>query len=90
MTLEKIPRVGAVTRCPYLATKALGVGPARCCLILSLQWAVVPFPGVVKPPGLDICGGVDCPGTCSPGTESPWVRQPATRACPELSYEVGL
>jgi hypothetical protein len=40
------------------------------------------FPGDVKPPGLDICGGVDCPGTCTPGTRSP-------RASPEPGYEDG-
>jgi hypothetical protein len=73
----------------YLATKALGVGPARCYLVLSLQWAVAPFPGDVKPPGLEICGGVDCPGTHSPGTGSPWARLLGAQACPELGYEVG-
>jgi hypothetical protein len=47
-----VPRVGAVRRWLYLAAKALGVGPARRCLILSLKWAVVPFPRDVKPPRL--------------------------------------
>jgi hypothetical protein len=35
-TLEKVPRVGAMRRCLYLASKALGVGLARRCLVLSL------------------------------------------------------
>jgi hypothetical protein len=35
---------------------------------------MVPFLGEVKPPSLDICGGVDYPGTCSAGTGSPWAR----------------
>jgi hypothetical protein len=70
-TLEKVPRVGAVRRCLYLAAKALGVGPVRCYLVLSLQWALTAFPGDMKPPGLDICGGADRSGTYSPGTGSP-------------------
>jgi hypothetical protein len=70
-TIKKVPRVGAVRCWFYLVAKALGVGPARQCLVLSLQQAVAHLPGDVKPPGLDNCGGVDCPGTCSPGTGSP-------------------
>jgi hypothetical protein len=36
MTLEKVPRVGDVRHWLYLVAKALGVGPARHCLVLSL------------------------------------------------------
>jgi hypothetical protein len=36
MTLEKAPRVSAVRRWLYMATKALGFGPARHCLVLLL------------------------------------------------------
>jgi hypothetical protein len=50
--LEKVPRVGPVRRWLYLAAKALGVSPARRYLVLSLQWAVAPFLGDVKPLGL--------------------------------------
>jgi hypothetical protein len=89
VTLEKVFGVGAVRRWLYLAPKALGVGPAKHCLVLSLQWVVMPFPGDVKPPGLDICDGVDGPGTYSSGTGSPQVRLPGAQACPELGYEVG-
>jgi hypothetical protein len=71
MTLEKVPRVSVVRSWLYLAAKAHGVSPARRCLVLSLQWVVMLFPGDVKPLGLDSCGGVDCLGTSSPGTESP-------------------
>jgi hypothetical protein len=52
MTLEKVPGVGAVRRWLYLAAKALGISPAKRYLVLSLQWAVAPFPGDVKPPRL--------------------------------------
>jgi hypothetical protein len=89
VTLEKVFGVGAVRRWLYLAPKALGVGPAKHCLVLSLQWVVMPFPGDVKPPGLDICDGVDGPGTYSSGTGSPQVRLPGAQACLELGYEVG-
>jgi hypothetical protein len=89
MTLEKVPRVGAVRRWLYLATKALGVGPARHCLVLSLQWVVAPFLRDVKPAGLDICGGTDYLGTYSPGTGSPRARLPGAQACSELGFEVG-
>jgi hypothetical protein len=35
---------------PYLPDE--GIGPsARCRLVLSLQWAVVPFGGCEAPPG---------------------------------------
>jgi hypothetical protein len=50
---------------------------------------VEPFPGEVKPLGLDICDGVDYPGTCSPGTGSSQAWLPGARACPEPGYEVG-
>jgi hypothetical protein len=79
-----------VRRWLYLAAKALGVGPTRRCLILSLQWAVAPFPGDVKPPGLHICDGVDCLSTYSTGTGSPRTRLLGARACPEWVFEVGL
>jgi hypothetical protein len=36
MTLEKVSGVGAVRHWLYLAAKALRVGPARRCLVLSL------------------------------------------------------
>jgi hypothetical protein len=52
MTLEKVLRVSVVRRWLYLTAKALRVGPARHCLILSLQWVVVTFSGDVKPPRL--------------------------------------
>jgi hypothetical protein len=48
-TLEMVPGVGGVRRWLYLAAMALGVGLAKRCPILSLQWAVAPFPGDVKP-----------------------------------------
>jgi hypothetical protein len=37
MTLEKDLGVGAVRHLLYMAAKAPGVDPARCCLVLSLQ-----------------------------------------------------
>jgi hypothetical protein len=89
MTLQKVPGVGAVRRWLYLAAKALGVSPARRCLILSLQWVVAPFPGDVKPPGLYICDGVDCLSTYNPGTGSPRTRLLGVWACPEWVFEVG-
>jgi hypothetical protein len=89
MTLEKVPRAGAVRRWLYLSAKVLGVDPARRCLILSLQWVVVPFLGDVKHPGLNICGGVDCPGTYSPGTASPQAWLLGARACPKSGFEIG-
>jgi hypothetical protein len=89
MTLKKVPGVGIVRRWLYLAAKALGVGPTRRCLVLSPQWAVAPFSGDVKPPGLDICGGVDCPGTYIPCTRSPQAWLPGVRACPEPGFKVG-
>jgi hypothetical protein len=88
-TLKKVPGVGAVRRWLYLAAKALGVGPARCYLILSLQWVVAPFLRDVKPPGLDICGDVDYPGTYSPGTRSPRAQLLGGREFLEPGYEVG-
>jgi hypothetical protein len=66
---------------------------SRCCQPLSYLVAAVDggaFPGDVKPPGLDICDGVDCMGTYSPGTGSPRARLPGARVCPEPGYEVGL
>jgi hypothetical protein len=36
MTLKKVLRVGAMRCWLHLATKALGVGPAKRCLVLSL------------------------------------------------------
>jgi hypothetical protein len=89
-TLENVPGVDAVRRWLYLAAKALGVGPASRCLVLSPQWAVAPFPGDVKPPGFDICGAVDCPGTYSPGTRSPRERLLGAQTCPEPGFEVGM
>jgi hypothetical protein len=44
--LKKVLGVGAVRRWLYFFAKALGVGPARRCLILSLQWAVASFQGM--------------------------------------------
>jgi hypothetical protein len=35
MTLEKVPKVGAVRRWLHLAAKALGLDPTRHCLVLS-------------------------------------------------------
>jgi hypothetical protein len=90
MTLEKASGVSAVRHWLYLAAKALGVGPARHCLVLLLQWVAAPFPGDVKPLGLDICGGVDCPGTCRLDTGSPRARLLGARACPEPCFHVGL
>jgi hypothetical protein len=89
MTLENVPVVGAVRCWLYLVAKALGVGLARCYLILSLQWVVAPFLGDEKPPGLDICGGVDCSGTNSPGTRNTWARFPGALLCSEPGFEVG-
>jgi hypothetical protein len=66
---------------------------SQCCQPLSYLVAAVDggvFPGDVKPPGLDICDGVDCMGTYSPGTGSPRARLPGARVCPEPGYEVGL
>jgi hypothetical protein len=37
MTLEKVPGVGAMRCWFYLVAKALGVGPARHRLVLSLK-----------------------------------------------------
>jgi hypothetical protein len=37
MTLKKGPRGGAVRRWLYLVANALRVGPAKSCLVLSLQ-----------------------------------------------------
>jgi hypothetical protein len=51
MTLEKVSGVGDVRRWLYLAAKVLGFSPTRHCLVLSLQWVVVPFQGC-KVPGL--------------------------------------
>jgi hypothetical protein len=48
MTLKKVLGVGVVRRWLYLAAKALRVGPARHCFVVSLQRAVVPSPGAVK------------------------------------------
>jgi hypothetical protein len=50
--LEKVLGVGAMRRWLHFAAKALGVGPARRCLVLALQWVVAPIPGDRKPPGL--------------------------------------
>jgi hypothetical protein len=44
--------------------------------------------GDAKPPGMDICGGIDCPSTCSLSTGSSQARLPGARACPELGYDV--
>jgi hypothetical protein len=49
ITLKKVPRVGVVRHWLYLAAKVFGVGPARCSLIPSLQWSVMPFPGLCSP-----------------------------------------
>jgi hypothetical protein len=38
--------VGVMRRWLYLAAMDLGIGPARCCLVLSLQWAMTPFQGM--------------------------------------------
>jgi hypothetical protein len=47
--LEKVLGV-CVMRCwLYLATKAPRVGPARRCLVLSLQWVMAPIQGCVAP-----------------------------------------
>jgi hypothetical protein len=43
MTLEKVLGVGVVRCWLYLATKVLGVDPARRYLGPSLQWTVIPF-----------------------------------------------
>jgi hypothetical protein len=77
MTLEKVLGVGAMRHWLYLAAKALGVGPTRHSLVSSLHWVVAYFLGDVKPPGFDICGGVDWPSTCSLGTGSPgaWLSE---------------
>jgi hypothetical protein len=48
-TLEKVPGVSVVRHWLYLATKVLGVGPTKRCLIPSLQWSVVPFLGMLSP-----------------------------------------
>jgi hypothetical protein len=74
-TLEKVPGVGTVRHWLYLAAKALGVGRAKRCLVLSPQWAVAPFLGDVKPPSLDICGGADYLDTysSSPGSPRAWL-----------------
>jgi hypothetical protein len=72
-----------------LVAKALGVSPARHCLVLSLQWAVVHILGDVNPLSLDICGGDDCPGICSPDTRSLRAWLPGAWECPELGYKVG-
>jgi hypothetical protein len=70
-TLEKVPVVGAARRWLYLAVKALGVGPARRCLVFSPQWMVAPFPRDVKPLGLDICDGVTVRVHAVPVLEAP-------------------
>jgi hypothetical protein len=87
--IEKVLEVGAARCWLYLAAKALGVGPARYCLVLSPQRMVVPYLRDVKPPGLDICGDVDYPGTYSPGTRSPRAQLLGGREFLEPGYEVG-
>jgi hypothetical protein len=46
MMLEMVLGVGVMRRWLYLAAMDLGIGPARCCLVLSLQWAMTPFQGM--------------------------------------------
>jgi hypothetical protein len=41
-TIKKVLGVNAMKCWLYLAAKALGVGPARHCLLLWLQWVVTP------------------------------------------------
>jgi hypothetical protein len=66
-TLEKVLGVGVVRRWFYLAVKVLGVGPTRCCLILSLLWSGFLFSHISL--GVERClnigwvvsfGGFDC------------------------------
>jgi hypothetical protein len=38
--------------------------PARCHLVLSLQWDDSTFPGDVKPPGLDLWWSIDRVDAC--------------------------
>jgi hypothetical protein len=47
--LEKAPGGGAMRRWLYLAAKALGVCPAKHCLVSLLQWAMTPFRGCEAP-----------------------------------------
>jgi hypothetical protein len=99
MALEKVAIAGFVRCWLYLASKALGVGPARHCLVLlydSGQWCFTG--GVRTPPGLDICGGVDCSGTCSLGTGvlgrgswelghvPSWVMRSGYNRCPSVPW----
>jgi hypothetical protein len=64
----KVLGVGAVRRWLYLIAKALGVGPARRCLVAVVGSDA--FSGDVKPPppppGLDIRWSVDHLGTYGP------------------------
>jgi hypothetical protein len=53
MTSRAQTREGSWNRCHkalvYMATKALGVRPARSYLVLSQQWAVAPIRGCEAP-----------------------------------------
>jgi hypothetical protein len=86
MTLKKVLGVGDVRRWLYLAAKVLGVSPARCCLVPSLQWAVVPFGGCEAPRTWIFDGELTVRVT---GTGSPRTQLLGARACPKMGYEVG-
>jgi hypothetical protein len=69
-----------------MAAKLLGVGPARRCLVPSLQWVVVSFQGMRSPQAWIFDGVLTA---WVPSTESPWVRLPGAQACAERGYKVG-